>query len=279
MSQLSAKKRPVVFILSVSSDIGRALADFYLRDGYQVIGTYRTAAHVHSLIKRPDCTLWRCDVSLSRAAKLVAAKFKQSRLRWDIFINCVGDIRPVTAFFSADYASWEKSFKTNALGPLSVLHAVYPFRRPTRINSVVFFAGGGANNAVVNLSAYTSAKIMLTKFCEFLDAENRDLNVFIVGPGWTKTKIHQQVLTAKEVSSKKFQETQKFMKEGKGTPLVDIYDCIRWLTAGGKPISGGRNFSIVHDPWRGNAGKYLIKALKSNSDMYKLRRCQNAWKP
>jgi len=119
---------------------------------------------------------------------------------------------------------------------------------------------------------------MLAKMCEFLDAENKDLNVFIVGPGWTKTKIHHTILSDKRTVKAKVLETRDFLKNKNGTSLDDIDECVDWLCAQGKPVAGGRNFSVVYDPWRKDKREKLKKALKSDPNMYKLRRSKNEFR-
>ena len=109
-------------------------------------------------------------------------------------------------------------------------HMLYPLRNKKGADAV-FFAGGGMNGSVVDFSAYTISKIMLAKMCEFLDAENKDLNVYIVGPGWTKTKIHAAILNDKRSSQSKVRETKSFLKTKGGTSLDDIYECINELSA------------------------------------------------
>jgi NAD(P)-dependent dehydrogenase (short-subunit alcohol dehydrogenase family) len=112
---------------------------------------------------------------------------------------------------------------------------------------------------------------------EYLDAENKDLNVFIVGPGWTRTKIHDQVLQGKAVAQARIEETKRFMDSQGGTSLDEIFECIEWLRSEGKSLAGGRNFSVVYDPWRKKTRAQLIKALKVDSGMYKLRRHGNGF--
>ena len=110
---------------------------------------------------------------------------------------------------------------------------------------------------------------------EFLDFENKDLNVFIVGPGKTKTKMHYLIMNDPHVSREKYLETKELMEQQQGTSLKDIYECIEWLRREGKRIAGGRNFSIVHDPWRPDKRGALVKKLREDSNMYKLRRGEN----
>lgn len=264
-----------VIILSISSDIGRYLAQRYLSQGYRVVGTFRDDRQIARLKKNANCHLFACDVHDVGGLTHFAGQVKQAGWRWDVFISCVGDPLPLTAFFASDFDHWQRSVEINSLDQLRALHLLYPLRRRKKITDAVFFAGGGANNAVVNFSAYTIGKIMLTKMCEFIDAESKDLNMFIVGPGWTKTKVHQTIINDPHVPKEKRAQTLKFLTEKKGTPLSDIFECIQWLRAEGKSVAGGRNFSIAYDPWKKNKRQLLVKELAKNPDMYKLRRHHN----
>jgi len=265
-----------VIILSISSDIGMHLATKYLEQGCRVIGTYRSEGNVAVLNGIKDCVLIKCDFSKSADIARLGKRVGSLNVKWDIVVSCVGHPLPMVPFFEANFDEWASSVHVNALAQLHALHVLYPWRK-TKKADVVLFAGGAMNGAVVNFSAYTISKIMLTKMCEFLDAENKDLNVFIVGPGWTKTKIHQTILSDKRTSSIKVKETKAFLKSKAGTSLDDIFECIDWLCAQGKAVTSGRNFSVVYDPWRTPTRAKLIKALAADRDMYKLRRQGNGF--
>ncbi len=270
-------QKKTILILSVSSDIGLYMAKEYLAQGHRVIGTFRTKKHVQSLSGHPNCLLLPCDFSNPKSIKNFIAAVKKQKITWDVFVSCVGYLLPAQPFFECKVDDWIGNVHINALEQLRVLHALYPLRNKKTLSDVVFFAGGGANNAVVDITAYAISKIILTKMSEYLDAENKDLNVFIVGPGWTKTKIHDQVLQAKNVAAKKFKETKDFMANKEGTSLQEIFECIEWLRQEGRGISGGRNFSVVYDPWRTKTRAQLIKALQGDAGMYKLRRHGNGF--
>lgn len=274
---LTMAKSKTIIILSISSDIGLYMAKQYLAQGHRVIGSFRTRKHVQSLKGQKNCTLVPCDFSKPRSVKEFCATIKKQKITWDAFVSCVGYLLPAKPFFECDADDWINNVHVNALEQLRVLHGVYPLRNKKTTSDVVFFAGGGANNAVVDITAYAISKIILTKMSEYLDAENKDLNVFIVGPGWTKTKIHEQVLSAGSVAKRKFAETKEFMETKDGTSIEEIYECIEWLRNEGRILAGGRNFSVVYDPWRMKSRDQLIKALKADAGMYKLRRHGNGF--
>lgn len=252
-----------VVILSISSDIGLYLAKRYLQDGFRVIGIYRSYGRLSEINKSPDCRLFHCDISDNGSVKNFLKDFKKLKIHWNLFISCVGDLRPYGDFFQVDFDAWSDSIHINSIEQLRIIHGLYPLRWKKSNPSVVFFAGGGVNNPVPRLSAYVASKIMLMKMCELLDAENDDLNVFIVGPGFIRTKIHKLIKT-------------NIAKGKKETKMEDVYEGIRWLTSQDKNIVGGRNFSIAYDSLNSDiAREALAGELVKDKNMYKLRRHRN----
>jgi NAD(P)-dependent dehydrogenase (short-subunit alcohol dehydrogenase family) len=213
-----------------------------------------------------------CDVGSSASIEQAAREFGALGWCWDLFLSSVGTMEPIGPFFDTEFGEWERSITINALGQLHVLHALYPMRHGGTTVDAMFFAGGGTNNPFTNYSAYAVSKIFLIKMAELLDDEAPDLNVFVLGPGYVRTKIHEETLRSGERAGRNRDKTQNFLKSD-GTSYDDIFGCIEWCRAQGRPIAGGRNFSVVHDPWR-EGGAALASALAKDNDLYKLRRRQ-----
>lgn len=266
-----------IIILSVSSDIGLYMAKQYLAQGRRVVGTYRTKKHVSSLTGKKNCILIPCDFSNKKSVQAFAAEIKKRKITWDAFVSCAGYLLPAKPFFECDIDEWIDSVHVNGLEQLRALHVLYLSRNKRTTCDVIYFAGGGADRTVKNITAYAISKIVLMKMCEYLDSENKDLNVFIVGPGWTRTKIHEQVLRSKSVAQERVEETKRFIESKGGTRLEEIFECIEWLREEGKALAGGRNFSVVYDPWRTKTRDELKEALMSDEGMYKLRRHGNGF--
>jgi dihydromonapterin reductase/dihydrofolate reductase len=261
-----------VVIISVSSDIGNFLARQYLSRGWRVIGTYRQKNNLKGLDQiSPD--LFKLDITKAAQINTFITRLKRRKVRWDRLICSVGSLLPAQDFFECDFDQWQDSLYVNAIGPLRLVHGLYPLGKSGA--QVVFFAGGAANGTVVHMSAYAISKIMLTKMTEFIDAEYPHLHVSIIGPGWTLTKIHEEILKDKKASRPKRIQTENDMKHKPSTRLSDIDDCIEWVCGQPKSLTSGRNFSVVYDPWRQDKRQSLVKALKNDADMYKLRRHAN----
>ncbi len=261
-----------VFILGIGSGIGEALAERYVSEGYAVAGTYRHKKSVIGLLAKRDIRLFKCDIGRKSSVRECVELYKKFAKPWDIFISCVGSMEPIGKFFDSDFDSWEQSVIVNSIAQLRFLHGIYPYRGKSKVNHAVFFAGGGTNSPFTNYSAYCVSKIMLIKMCELLDDENKDLNAFIIGPGWVRTKIHSQTLNSRLGAGSNYERTLEFLKsKDSGTDYKDIYDCINWCIGQGIAVSGGRNFSVVHDPWK-KGGACLARQLRADTEKFKLRR-------
>ena len=270
------EKTPVVFIVSISSDIGTQLALHYLEKGATVCGTYRTKCPP-ALTGKSGVRTIQCDIAQPNCTEEIATFFSGSGLRWDIFISCVGQLAPVGLFFETAFETWSESVNTNSMAQLRALHAAYPFRHDGQICHTVFFAGGGTNNPFHAYSAYCLGKIALIKMCELLDDEAPDLNAFIVGTGWVRTKIHEQTLAAGARAGGNHAATAAFLDDPTktSTRFEEIAAMIDWGVAQGRAVAGGRNFSVVHDNWR-NGGTQLASALRADLHKFKLRRHGNS---
>lgn len=270
-------EQKTAILISISSDIGTELAERYSKQGYKIIGTYRSTINLNRLKQIPNCYLFFCDINDKKSVDKFIEDYAKLNLDWDLFISCAGTQKPIRRFLDCDFEQWSNSVHINALDQLRIFHNLYSFRNKEKISDVVFFAGPGTNNALSNYTAYALSKIVLIKMCEFIDFETKDTNIFIVGPGWTKTKMHYETLNeSREIIGENYNKTEEFMKSNEeGTSMDDIFNCINWLCNKGKEIAGGRNFSVVHDKWKGEQSEELAQALKSDSNMYKLRRFKN----
>jgi len=187
-----------------------------------------------------------------------------------LLFSSVGTTEPIDRFFNLNFKKWEKSLDVNMISQLKAIHMLHPLRDKKKICNIALLAGGGTNNPFRYYSAYCLSKIALIKMCELIYDENKDLNIFIIGPGFTKTKGHLETLKAGAKAGKHYYTVKKFWESGnQGTSFKKIFDCINWCIKAGPKSVSGRNISVVHDKW---GTKKLIENLEKFHDMYKLRR-------
>jgi len=263
-------------IVSISSDIGYALAKRWRQRGMEVCGTYRTPSALVDDLEGCGVKTFHCDMANASSVRNACASLRLASSQWDYLVLCPGALGPVGTFSDDDFARWEESLEVNFTRQIQIVHELLPSRnkKGKRPAVVLFFAGGGINNATVNYSAYTVSKIALIKMCELLDAEVPDTNFVILGPGWVKTKIHQATLDAGKKAGANYQKTVTKLAGDECTPMEKILDCCDWIIKADRKIVSGRNFSVVFDKW---GSLPLIKKLAEDPNMYKLRRHGNDW--
>jgi len=263
---------PVAFIAAISSDIGQAMAQIYRARGWHVVGTYRDEAAVAGFTGDDGIELLACDLAVPEQIDGVARHLQQKAIGWDLFVSAVGMLAPIGPFFSLDRQEWLHSVTANGAAQLALLHAIFPFRRAAPLARAAFLVGGALNRGFPNYSAYSLGKLGLVKFCELIHEECPDLHAVALGTGWVATKIHRQTLAAGALAGGNLERTEQFLAASEsGTSVGDIVACLDWCFAQDRAVTGGRNFSVVHDPWRqGGAG--LAQALRHDDAKFKLRR-------
>ncbi len=257
-----------IIILGINADIGKNIAYFFNNDGYRVIGTYRKKKSLYN----KDIDMYKCDITKKNDIKKFISSLKKKKIKWDIIFSSIGTSEPISKFFKTDFNLWKESINVNFVSQLEVIHELYSLKS-NRKNSIVFMAGGGTNNPFTNYSAYCVSKIALIKMCELIDDEYKNMNTFIIGPGFTKTKTHLETIKAGRKAGSNYYRVKKFLKSSnQGTSFKKIYQCIQWGIKEGRKVVGGRNFSVVHDKW-GNEN--LKTKLLNDNNKFKLRRYKN----
>ncbi|MGE3856329.1 MAG: SDR family NAD(P)-dependent oxidoreductase [Dehalococcoidia bacterium] len=267
----AAPRRAV--ILSLSSDIGLAVAERWLARGWSVAGTVRTPAAALGPLEAAGAVVVPCDLADRASVQAAAARIADLR-PWDVLVLAAGSTEPIGPFLDIDFDAWEASLTVNLTAQLRFLHRLLPARDLTaaRPPAVVLFAGGGTNNATLNYSAYTIAKIASIKMVELLDAEIGDTSFTIIGPGWVATKIHEETLQAGERAGTNYRRTLERLAGDGLTPMADVLDCIDWAVDAPREVVSGRNFSVVFDAW---GDPRLDALLLGDADAYRLRRAGN----
>ena len=270
---VETQKQTAVIIAS-SSDIGSAMARRWRKKAWNVFGTYRTKSYATAELSTIGVELIQCDLSDNSSVQKACLELRNLCPLWDNLILSAGFQEPIGPFMNCNFDDWEDSIQVNFTNQLRIVKELLPNRNTNNMLGpcVLFFAGGGTNNATVNYSAYTISKIALIKMTELLDAEITDTRFAIVGPGWVKTKIHQSTLDAGSKAGDNYDKTRVMLASEKCTPMEDVLDCCDWIIGSPKEIISGRNFSTVFDLWGSEA---LELKLIEDSNMYKLRRYGN----
>ena len=260
-----------IIIISITSDIGLSISNYFLKKKYFIFGSYRNKKLLNNIEKNKKLTCFKLDLTNNQSIKKFCIKIKKKFNDWDYIIFCNGDLDPIGKFKDINFDKWETSLNINYLSSLKILNLLLKKNRSNKNRGVLFFAGGGTNNAVSYYSAYTLSKILLIKFVELFDFEEKKISTCILGPGWINTKIHKSTLKSKIKNFKNKKITEKIVMRNDDHKLIKLNHCINWILKNIKKISG-RNLSLDYDNW---GSKKLLDKLKKNKNLYKLRRFGN----
>ena len=248
-------KEKKAIILSITSEIGLAIAMELLKKKFSVIGTYNKKTKKLNRLKEKGVILYKLNLSDKIKIDQVGKKILTRSRNWNYFISAAGTLDPIDSIVKSDSNKWEKSIYINCLGQIRFLKNLLIKNKKRK--KILLFAGSGTNNATKNYSAYTLSKILLIKFVELLDFEEKLITVGILGPGYIETKLHKKNKINKKQLNKKINTVVKF---------------VNWFFSKSKNIVSGRNFSLINDSWR---SKKIDILLKKNKEIYKLRRFGN----
>ena len=152
-------------IIGISSDIGQALSRRWLKDDWKVFGTYRTKNPAIDDLQNLGAILVPCDLMDFSSINAACRKIKNICPAWDVLVVCPASLEPIGLFVDLTIKDWGDSFQLNFINQMSMLHQLLPSRRRGSMlgSCVLFFSGGGINEAPTNYSAYTVSKIATIK--------------------------------------------------------------------------------------------------------------------
>ncbi|MFZ3053687.1 MAG: SDR family NAD(P)-dependent oxidoreductase [Sulfuricurvum sp.] len=266
-------KNAIVF--SVSSGIGYSLCLKLIQEGYSVFGTYKTFSDDVQNLKELGVNLYQSDLLIDVELDKTIKFIKEDVKTWDALFILQATMNPIGKLLDIDMQQWEESIKLNFVNQIKIIHLLLDNRTKRAVPTIITFAGGGTNSGVSKFSAYTISKISLIKMMELLYEEYPDTKFVCVGPGWVKTKIHNETIQAKGNAVEAYTETMKHLDEDNFTDINKVVDCLFWIVNANKEHVSGRNFSVAFDDW---GSDFLNHELKNNCNMYKLRREGNQWK-
>jgi NAD(P)-dependent dehydrogenase (short-subunit alcohol dehydrogenase family) len=256
-------------IISVSSEIGQAIAREWIARGIEVVGTFRTDSDQIQELKRSGARLVQCDLSSPHSMRRAEEQLEELSRGWTILILATGSLEPISLFEQAAFESWESSFVLNFSSQVRIIHQFLPSRSKSTTPIVITFAGGGINSAPTETSAYTLSKYALVKLMELLAAEMSDVAFVSVGPGWVRTRIHDVALAPAVEHSATASRTRERLRGGPFVQMQRVVDCCSWLVSAPPDAITGRNFSVADDAW---GDESLVMRLRSNPEQFKLRR-------
>jgi len=177
-----------IMITGCSSGIGRATANLFQQNGWNVVATMRTPQREQELTKRENVLVAALDVtkpeSIESAISAALTRFR----RIDVLVNNAGfgAYGPLEA---TKAESIRREFDTNVLGMLAMTKAVIPHLRVNREGVILNIASMGGRFAFPLGALYHGTKFAVEGLSEALSYEMAAIGVRvkIVEPGMIDT--------------------------------------------------------------------------------------------
>lgn len=189
-NQISTTMKKTVLITGSSSGIGKATAQYFLQNGWNVAATMRRPEAEKDLKTSPNLQLIRLDVqdenAIAEAVRQTIAAFGKI----DVLVNNAGYGLMGAAEFTSE-AEIRRQFDVNVFGLFAVTKAVLPHFRANKAGRIVNVSSMGGRLTFPMFAYYHATKHAVEGFSESINYELNPLNIQVklVEPGSTKTEF------------------------------------------------------------------------------------------
>jgi NADP-dependent 3-hydroxy acid dehydrogenase YdfG len=180
-----------VFITGASTGIGRATAELFQQQGWNVVATMRSPEKSTELANLPNVLCLPLDVTQVETIHAAIDRAISQFGSIDVIINNAG-YALIGAFEACEMADIRGQFETNVFGLMEVTRAILPHFRQRQQGIVVNVASIGGRMTFPIYSPYHATKWAVDGFSESLQYELRQFNikVKIIEPGAIKTDFY-----------------------------------------------------------------------------------------
>lgn len=188
-----------VLITGASSGIGKATAEVFAEQGWNVVATMRLPDGGGDLCAHENVLCTRLDVTDSSSIESAIACGIQEFGRIDAVVNNAG-YGAVGPFEAASEEELRKQFDVNVFGVMAVTQAILPHFREHRSGSIVNVSSMGGRVTFPLYSVYHATKWAIEGFSESLQFELEPFNIRVklIEPGAIQTDFYSRSMNVFE---------------------------------------------------------------------------------
>ncbi len=190
-----------VLITGASTGIGRATAQLFHQQGWNVVATMRSPDKDTELKNLTNVLCLPLDVTKVATIGAALDRAIEQFGTIDVIVNNAG-YALIGAFEACDMADIRNQFETNVFGLMAVTQAILPHFRQRQQGILINVASIGGKLAFPLYSPYHATKWAVEGFSESLQYELRQFNikVKIIEPGPIKTDFYSRSNTVAKQS-------------------------------------------------------------------------------
>ena len=182
-----------LLLIGASRGLGFALAEEYLKRGWQVAATERsrTTSKLHGLLGSAGDRLEIETVDINSPDQVAALRARLASRKFDmLFVNAGVGTREMLADISTD--EFIRMMVTNALSPMRVVESLQDLVLPTGTIGIMSSGQGSiTNNENGHYEIYRGSKTALNMFMRSFAARHADdsRTLLLLAPGWVRTEL------------------------------------------------------------------------------------------
>ena len=182
-----------LLLIGASRGLGFALAEEYLKRGWQVAATERsrTTSKLHDLLASAGDRLEIETVDINSPDQVAALRARLASRKFDmLFVNAGVGTREMLADISTD--EFIRMMVTNALSPMRVVESLQDLVLPTGTIGIMSSGQGSiTNNQNGHYEIYRGSKTALNMFMRSFAARHADdsRTLLLLAPGWVRTEL------------------------------------------------------------------------------------------
>ncbi|MBD3321234.1 MAG: SDR family NAD(P)-dependent oxidoreductase [Chitinivibrionales bacterium] len=193
---IPSRLNPIAVVTGASSGIGKAFAEKFARNGYDLLITGRRKKRLESLAEE-------LTVKHAASVELLLAEFSspddlaalEKRIteldRLHTLVNNAG-FGVTGNFADVPAETHEKMTYVHTVAPARLTHAALPGMIKQKKGAIINVSSVAAFTPSSSCATYNATKAFLNSFTEglYLEVKNRGIKVQALCPGWTKTEFH-----------------------------------------------------------------------------------------
>lgn len=188
--------RPSILLLGASRGLGHAMADEFVKRGWNVVGTVRgnSRTELHDLADQHPGQLKVESVDITVPDQLVALRERLASSRFEVlFVNAgTANRNPADTITDVSTDEFVQVMVTNALSPLRAIEALEGLVIDTGLIGVMSSGQGSvANNEKGGYDLYRGSKAALNMFMRSYSARHAGdaRSLLLMAPGWIRTAL------------------------------------------------------------------------------------------
>ena len=180
-----------ILITGASSGMGKAVAKYMHKKGWQVAATMRSPQKETELVALTNIKCFALDVTKPETIKSAVAQAIKAFAKIDVVLNNAG-YSLIGPFETTSLADIKRQYDTNVFGLMNVVREVLPHLRKNKAGTIINIASIGGRVGFPLYSLYNSTKFAVEGFSESIQHELRPLNirVKIIEPGVIRTDFY-----------------------------------------------------------------------------------------